>query len=117
MYKRAFGLFVALVLVLGIAAQAAEMRAPTTPISLTFSGTTANCSAQVETDKMTDTISGFLTLTNGPRVIATWPVRGSGLVSVNKTASVERGKTYVLTLTYSINGGEQKTAGISKTCP
>lgn len=117
MYKRALGLLVVLVLVLGIAAQAAEMRAPTTPISLTFNGTTAKCSAQVETDKMTDTISGFLVLTNGPRVIATWPVRGNGLVSVNKTASVESGKTYVLTLTYSINGGEQKTAGTSKTCP
>lgn len=117
MYKRALGLLVVLVLVLGIAAQAAEMRAPTTRVSLTFSGTTANCSAQVETDKMTDTISGFLTLTNGPRVIATWPVRGSGIVNVNKTASVESGKTYVLTLTYSVNGGEQKTAGTSKTCP
>lgn len=117
MYKRALGLFVALVLVLGIAAQAAEMRAPTTRVSLTFSGTTANCSAQVQTDQTTDTVSGFLTLTNGPRVIATWPVRGSGLVSVNKTASVERGKTYVLTLTYSVNGGDQKTVGTSKTCP
>lgn len=117
MYKRALGLLVVLVLVLGIAAQAAEMRAPTTRVSLTFSGTTANCSAQVQTDKTTDTVSGFLTLVNGPRVIATWPVRGNGIVKVNKTASVESGKTYVLTLTYSINGGEQKTAGTSKTCP
>ena len=117
MYKRALGLLVVLVLVLGIAAQAAEMRAPTTRVSLTFSGTTANCSAQVQTDKTTDTVSGFLTLVNGPRVIATWPVRGNGIVKVNKTASVESGKTYVLTVTYSINGGEQKTAGTSKTCP
>ena len=117
MYKRALGLLVVLVLVLGIAAQAAEMRAPTMRVSLTFSGTTANCSAQVQTDKTTDTVSGVLTLVNGPRVIATWPVRGSGIVKVNKTASVESGKTYVLTLTYTINGVQQQNVGKSATCP
>lgn len=71
--------------------------------TLTFSGTTANCSADIRALSGSE-IEGTMTLCCGDDEIASWPFSGTTRVNVTKTKSVTRGKEYQLLLDVSVSG-------------
>ncbi len=118
MWKRALALTLVLVLVLGVAAQAAEMRKPSGNVGLSFNGTTAICTGEVRSTTSGDSISAVMKLWHRGRAIRTWPATGTTTVRFNESASVVSGQTYKVTLEYSVNGGTTTTlTSASKTCP
>jgi len=117
MRKRALVLTLVLALVLGLTAEAAPLRAPRLYENLTFSGTTATCSASVRGDNATDTISMTVRLWQGATCLKTWAANGTGSASLSKTATVTKGKTYKLTVNATINGVAQPQQSVTRTCP
>ena len=117
MWKKMISLTIVLVLVLALAAQAAEARGATARVDLTFKDEVATCSANVTADRGTDTISGRLVVLCAGTPIRNWPLQGTGSLRVKQTMPVESGKTYTLTLIYTINGVQQQNMVKSATCP
>ena len=87
--------------------QAAEMRAVVARPALSFSGTTAVCTAICQGNSGKDSISATLTLYQGTTQIDSWSASSTGRVSFNEECRVEYGKTYRLELSCSINGVAQ----------
>ena len=117
MRKRVLALTLVLAFVLGLTVQAAPLRAPRLYMNLTFSGTTATCSASVRADNATDTISMTVKLWQGATCLKTWTASGTGSASLSKTATVTRGKTYKLTVNATINGVAKPQQSVTRTCP
>lgn len=97
-------------------AYAAVPRRASAP-SLSFSGTTANCSASCYGNSSQDTVSVTLTLYQGNTYVDSWSGSGKYHVSVSGSCGVQSGKSYKLTLDYSINGVKQTSVSTSKVCP
>lgn len=116
MKKRFLALSILVVLVLTIGAQAVELRSVTSRPALSFSGTTAYCSVECG-GKSTDTVRATLTLYQGTTRVGSWSKSGTGSVFVDGSCSVERGKSYKLVVTHTINGKSQSSDSITKTCP
>lgn len=114
---RFFAVVLLVVMSLCMAAQAVDTRAVTVAPQLTFSGTTANCVAACSGNNSTDKISATLTLYQGGSEVTHWTASGTRKVSFNKTYSVKSGKSYKLTLTYSVNGVSQSSKSTTATCP
>ena len=121
-------MLMALVLTLGLSASAAEIspqwdnKFTCTP-TLTFSGTTATCSASIKANDSTAKINATMTLyrinANGSRTqVATWTsLTGTGRLDVNRTHSpVVSGAKYHLVVSGTI-AGKPFSAYQSKTCP
>lgn len=107
-----------LVLALSLAAQAAgPVRIPTARPNLTFSGTTATCSATVSGDKSTDRIAAAMRLWKGNTCLETWIKRGTGTVKFNETKTVSRGANYKLTVDFTVNNVSQQQQSTSRYCP
>ena len=109
MWKKATVLALALVFVLSLTAQAAPMRVPTKNLTLSFQGTTATCTASVQADNTTDSVSVTMRLWNNGRVIGTWANSGTYVVRLSKSAPVVKGQSYKLTIDSTINGVKQAT--------
>lgn len=103
------------VFLLQIPAYAIEPRVNSYAPSLTFEGTTANCSIYVR-GKSTDVISVSLELCNGGKRIGYWEDSRTSYAVIDESAAVTKGQTYELTATVSINGVLQSSVPISKTC-
>ena len=117
MKKRVMALTLVLVMLLGVTAQAAgPAKKPVASPSITFSGTTATCSVMVRGDKSTDKVVMTAKLWNGSTCLKTWTASGTQRANLNKTATVSKGKTYQLTVDYTINGVKQPQKSTTKTC-
>lgn len=108
-------LFFAVLFLLTTQANAASTRTLLAP-SLSFDGTTANCSIFVAGTAPSDEVSATLQLWKGNICIAAWKQESTTYVSIKETATVEKGETYTLTVDISINGVPQATVPVSRTC-
>lgn len=107
-----------LVMLLGIAAQASgPMKAPIAKPTLAFNGTTATCTAYVRGNSATDTVAATVKLWTGSTCLRTWTARAKTSVKIEETATVSRGKTYKLTVDYTVNGVKQPQKSVTRTCP
>ena len=94
-----------------------QMQAPAAAPKLSFSGTTATCSVIIRSGaSSTDKISVTAKLWNGRTCLKTWTASGTGRVSLSKTATVSKGKTYKLTVDYTVNGVKQPQKSVTRTC-
>lgn len=101
-------------LLLAIPVYATDARATTINPVLTFTGTTANCYITLsEAGKEFDVTMKLME--NGVTV-KTWSDSGLGRVYMSKTATVKKGSTYKLLVTYSIDGETQPSAWVTKKC-
>lgn len=83
---------------------------------LYFSGRTANCAVEVAADYSTDKINASMALWNGRTCIASWEKSDVGFLELSGEATVDKGKTYELTVDITINSKVYPTASISKKC-
>ena len=86
-------------------------------ISLSFSGTTANCSFDYFAENANTTISVTLILWNGTTLVGSWSNSGTGYVVVSGTAAVTSGVTYRLAAYVVVNGDITPTIDKWGTCP
>lgn len=111
--KRIPVLFLALALVLSMAASAAPRYAVTSRCEpkLSITGTTAQCGLRVTAQKGSS-ITGTLTLYRGSTPIKTWDIDETTSVSFSDTYTVTKGYTYKLVadLTVSGTGGTDKVS-------
>ena len=118
MKKQVLALVMVLVMLMGVAAQAAgPIEAPGVTPRLSFNGTTATCIAVVRGSKTSDTVKATVKLWTGSTCLRTWTASGTYSVRFSKTATVTKGKTYKLTVDYTINGVKQPQKAITRTCP
>ena len=115
--KSVLALAVPLLMLLTLSAQALEPKIPRADPALDFNGTTAVCSAVCRADSTTDKVAATLTLYQGNTYVASWDDSGTGRVSISESCKVERGKSYRLVLTYSINGTTKPAEATTGTCP
>lgn len=116
MKKRFLSMMLVIALLLSIAgsAYAAEPRSSGVTPSLTFTGTTANCSVTVMRPGVDIEIT--MTLYRELSVIASWSGSGSSVVKLSKTAEVKNGLEYRLVVTGTINGVPFTSAPVYGTC-
>ena len=117
MMKRFFTLFLALLVLLSVAAFAADARASTGRPTLTFSGVTATCAYSCEGASSRDEIEIDVYLyMNGTTLVESWSDSGYGEIDFEETCTVTRRKTYKLTVVATINGEEQSPVSVTATC-
>lgn len=117
--KRIFPLVLVLICVLslGIVTDAQAARSSYITPTLIFSGTTAECSAICVGNKTTDEVTATLTLyDNKDTALESWSASGMYRATPNGTCKVEKGQTYTLVLTWSINGVSQPQKSTTRTC-
>lgn len=117
MKKRLLSMAALLILVVTLGAQTVDARVASARPSLQFDGTTAICTALCRGENTTDQIRATLTLYQGSSRIDSWSGSGTWSATVSGQCKVQSGKTYKLTLTYSINGVSQPSVSVSNTCP
>lgn len=117
MRKKVLVLALALVMLLGVTAQAAPMRMPYTKPLLSFSGTTALCTATVRADNTGDSILVTAKLWHNGTCLKTWSKQGKGYVNLSGSVTVTRGQSYTLTVDATINGAAQARRMETQTCP
>lgn len=117
MRKKVFALVLVLAFALGITAQAVGIEPMALQIrpTLTFDGTTATCQVSVRGESK-DSIAVTAKLWQGNSCLKTWTASGTGKVTLSKTATVQKGKTYKLTADVTINGVKQPTKSVTGTC-
>ena len=82
--------------------------------SLTFSGTTANCSGTVTNpDKY---IVATMTLSHGGTVVGSGYGEGTSYVVLNGSCTVTKGWSYTLVISGTVDGTPFSTTPITKTC-
>ena len=118
MRKQLLALSLVLVMLMGIAAQATgPIKAPNASPTLSFSGTTATCTAFVRGNKSTDNVAATVKLWTGGTCLKTWSASGKYSFKIKKNATVSKGKTYKLTVDYTVNGVKQPQKSVTRTCP
>ena len=117
MKKRIFLLTALLLLALTVSAHAASLRLPSATPSLSFSGTTAKCSALCTADGTSDRVCATLTPYQGSTFVDSWSASGTYFVPVSGEHAAVSGKTYRLVLNWSINGVSQPSVSTTKPCP
>jgi hypothetical protein len=115
--KRIFALVGLLLLMLTMTAYAIEPYMYGQAPVLTFNGTTANCYAECKSTDNADTVKATLTLYQGKTYVDSWSGSGKGHALIAGNCTVKKGKSYTLTLTYSINGTAQPSVSATATCP
>lgn len=116
MAKRVSSMFAVLVLVLSIPVSAAQIRAISTTPSLSFDGTQANCTVSIYANNNSEKISATVKLWNGSTCLKTWSTSGTGSLSFYKTATVKKGQTYKLEVSYSVAGVSKTPVSVSAKC-
>jgi len=114
MKKRGIALFLALLLVFSISANAAQTRDQRASLSLSFSGTTANCSVYVVEPGVN--ITAVLSLWNGSTLVDSWSGSGATALVVSGSCPVVKGQTYTLKVTGTINGVLFVGTPVTATC-
>lgn len=116
MKKRVFiPLILLVVMLLTVLVQAAPRILSINP-SISFEGTTAECSVSVVADKMTDSIMATLILWDGSKVVDSWTASGTGYLLFSDSAQVTKGKTYKLTVDVVIKGIAKPRVSVEGTC-
>ena len=114
MRKRVLVLTLIFALLLSMSVFAAESRIDKYIPTLSFSGTTANCSVSVK--EYGADIDVTLTLYRGWSVIGSWSGSGTGYVRVSGSCGVTSGLEYRLVATGTINGVAFTSAETVGTC-
>lgn len=86
-------------------------------VSLSFDGSKAVCAAWYTADNTSDALDVTLSLYRGSTLVKSWSRAGIGTVSVSERCGVQSGKTYTLTMQYSVNGVPQPDLSTTKTSP
>lgn len=115
MRKIAFFLAIALLVSIPLSVHAAESRTVFIP-RLSFSGTTANCSVDVDGDTIYDYIVVTMKLFQGNNLLKQWSASGSRSVSMSESYKVTKGVSYTLTIEVMINGTSRPSSSVTKTC-
>ena len=113
MKKRISAIALLMIVMLCTTAHAAQLRVSLVP-GLTFTGTTANCSAAVTS--VSDEIEIELSLWQGTTLVDSWEASGTNYVKISETCSVSKGKTYTLKLNGTINGTAFAERTVTRTC-
>ena len=116
MKKTTFIVALIFMLVLTVQAQAAK-RNINTMVGLSFSGSTANCDILIIADNSDDEISATTKLWQGKSCIAKWDDSADGVLDTSYDATVSRGKSYTLTVDFTINEKAYPTVTSSGSCP
>lgn len=114
--KRYLSLALLLAVILSISAHA-QTYMMRKECDLSFEGSTAYCSVTIKCDKSTDEISALVKLWDGSRPIENWSVNATGKLIFLETKTLTPGKTYKLTVDYTVNGISQTQLSKSATCP
>lgn len=114
MKRRLIGAAAVLCLLLAVTANAVQMRSLRPRVTLSFSGTTANCSAIVTDDNKELDVT--LELWHGDDLVDSWPASGTGSVSVKGSCRVVKGETYTLIVTGTADGKAFSSPPFSRTC-
>lgn len=106
MKKRICTLTTVFLMLLSISVSAAEPRALRPQYSLDFNGTTAICEVDINADSNSDIIGLTVQLWDGGTCLKTWTDTGTGALSFSETHSrgISTGKSYTMTVSYSIAG-------------
>ncbi len=116
MGKRKIAIVIVLVIILGTTAQATgPLKAPRAEPYLEFSDNVATCIAKVSGYGKTDKIYVTMRLWGNGTCLRTWVASRTERVTLEKTAYASRGKTYTLTIDYTINGVKQTQRATTKT--
>lgn len=92
-------------------------RMPRVQANISFSGTSATCTASARADNARDSVVLVAKLWHGNTCLSVWTATGTQSAQLQKTKSVTRGETYKLTLDVTINGVSQPTRTVTRTCP
>lgn len=84
--------------------------------SITFDGTTATCKVIARGENASDAVTVTAKLWQGNTCLKTWTASGTRNVTLSKTATVQKGKTYKLTADVTINGVKQTMKSVTGTC-
>ena len=88
-----------------------------TTAKLSISGTTATCSVSIKPEKQTDKVEVSVQLVCGDTVVARWNGMSSeGRFSFSDSVTVQKGKTYTMKTTCSINGKAYTISDDTKKC-
>lgn len=106
MKKRIFVLAVLMILALSATVRAIEPREIASRPTLTFNGTTATCEVNIYADSDSDIIGLTVQLWDGDTCLKTWTDTGTGALNFSETHSrgISAGKSYTMTVSYSIAG-------------
>lgn len=116
MGKRKIAMAIVLVIILGTTAQATgPLRAPRAEPYLEFSDNIATCIAKVSGYGKTDKIYVTMRLWIDGTCLKTWTATGTERVTLEKETYASRGKTYSLTVDYTVNGVKQPQKSKTKT--
>lgn len=117
MKKIALLLALALVMSMPLSALAATPRSDEEyGVTLTFSGTTANCKGEVVTSYPNDYVVMTLKLFHGNQLLNQWSQSQGGSFEMVRTHTVTRGQTYTLTMELMVNGTSRRSTSTTKTC-
>ncbi|MDO4316098.1 MAG: hypothetical protein Q4C45_09985 [Oscillospiraceae bacterium] len=118
MKKRICALTAVFLLVLSVTAGAVETRELTPRPTLSFSGTTATCAVNIRADSLSDKISATVKLWDGNTCLKTWTDSGTGYLFFSETHSkdIEPGKSYTMTVDYTIAGKSYPQLSTSAVC-
>lgn len=117
MKKRFFPLFLLIIFLLTSTVNAQRERLGSRSVQLSFDGTTACCDVTISTTDLKGDISAVIKLMDGSTCINSWRKVAYGYLSfTDSTTSVKKGKSYTLTVTYSIDGVTQPSLSTSATC-
>lgn len=118
MKKRILPLILLIVLILTTSANAYTERTAGNSAKLTFDGTKAHCKVVLSTTNLKGDISAVIELWSGTTRINFWEESADSgyLVFDDDTTVVEKGKSYTLTVTYSVDGKEQPLLSASAIC-
>lgn len=117
MKKQLLSLVLILVLLMGVTAQATGPdKSPSAKPNLVFQGTTAVCTALVRGNTASDKIAVTAKLWSGSTCLKAWYKSGISVVSLKETTTVTKGKTYKLTIDYTVNGVPRLQRSVTGTC-
>ena len=115
MRKGAILLVMALLLTMIVPAYAAQTRTVRVTPSISFSGSTATCKANIRGEKATDVITATVTLWRDGSYVRSWNATAIGTLSFTGTAAAVLGSSYRLVVAYSINGQTKPSHSITRT--
>lgn len=117
MKKRYIPLLMVLIFLLSIPANAQTERTATRYAQLTFNGTVARCDVDISTSNLKGNISAIIELRDGNSCINSWAVSGTGIIHFSdSTTTVVKGRSYELTVEYTIDGKPQTSLTSSGIC-
>lgn len=116
MKKKAIAMFCSLMLIVVLCAPAyAATKSNYAFPTLSFTGTTANCS--VTASELGQNISLTLKLWCGNSLVAMWIKSGTSFVQISKTCAVVSGNTYTLEASGTVGGAAISSVPVTATCP